>query len=86
MFVEFAGTFGFSGDGSPATSAQLSFPFGVAEGYVTLLGRSTTDQRPTAITMASDDSIATPFGAIDTSAQGATVSVTSGRMAEETPD
>ena len=43
------------------------------EGHVVLLGRSTTDQTPTAIAMA-NDSIAKPFGAIDTPGQGATVS------------
>jgi hypothetical protein len=45
------------------------------EGNQTVLGRSIADQAPTGITVA-NDTIAKPFGAIDTPGQGATVSGT----------
>jgi beta-lactamase superfamily II metal-dependent hydrolase len=45
------------------------------EGNQTLLGRTTTDHTPTTVTVA-NDTIAKPFGAIDTPGQGATVSGT----------
>jgi hypothetical protein len=45
------------------------------EGHVTLLGRSTQDSTPTTISVA-NDTIAKPFGAIDTPGQGDTVSGT----------
>jgi hypothetical protein len=44
-----------------------------SEGNRTLLGRTQVDQTPTSITLA-NDSIAKPFGAIDTPGQGQTVS------------
>ncbi len=44
-----------------------------ADGHQTLLGRSSPDHTPTTITLA-NDSIAKPFGTLDTPAQGATVS------------
>jgi hypothetical protein len=43
------------------------------EGHLTLLGRSYLDHVPTSVTLA-NDSIAKPFGAIDTPSQGQTVS------------
>jgi Fibronectin type III domain len=43
-----------------------------AAGQLTLLGRTTADHTPTAITMA-NDSIASPFGAIDTPYEGQTI-------------
>jgi hypothetical protein len=46
-----------------------------AEGHETLLGRSQVDRTPTSITLA-NDTIAKPFGAIDTPGQGQTVSGT----------
>jgi hypothetical protein len=44
-----------------------------AEGHATLLGRDRLDHTPTTITLA-NDTIAKPFGAIDTPGQGETVS------------
>jgi hypothetical protein len=46
-----------------------------AEGQLTLLGRSRLDHVPTTVTLA-NDTIARPFGAIDTPGQGQTVSGT----------
>lgn len=45
------------------------------EGNVTLLGRSQTDHTPTSVTL-DNDSLAKPFGTLDTPGQGATVSGT----------
>lgn len=44
-----------------------------AEGHLTLLGRTQTDQTPTTITL-DNDNITTPFGTIDTPSQGGTTS------------
>ena len=62
---------GFGGQGP-----LLLYAFATdAEGNVTSFGRTAADHTPTAITMA-NDTIAKPFGAIDTPGQGQTVSGT----------
>ena len=58
--------------GGQGTLTLYAFAFD-AEGKTTLLGRSRVDSVPTTITVA-NDSIAKPFGALDTPAQGETVS------------
>jgi hypothetical protein len=60
-----------------SAGGQGTFTFYVyatdVEGHITRLGRSVNDTTPTTATMA-NDSIAKPFGAIDTPTQGGTVS------------
>jgi hypothetical protein len=59
----------FGGQGNLTLYAYAFDP----EGHITLLGRSSLDHTPTAVTLA-NDTIAKPFGAIDTPGQGQTVS------------
>ena len=77
MLPHVPNSLGFGGQG-PLTlyafaSDSVTANFG--DGNVTLLGRTPADHTPTAITMA-NDTIAKPFGAIDTPGQGQTVSGT----------
>jgi hypothetical protein len=64
---------GFGGQG-PLTLYAFATDF---EGNVTLLGRSSLDHVPTAVNLA-NDTIAKPFGAIDTPGQGQVVGISSG--------
>ena len=62
---------GFGGEG-PITLYAVATDI---EGNKTLLGRTSTDHTPTSVTM-DNDTIAKPFGSIDTPGQGGTVSNT----------
>lgn len=71
MLPHVTGSLAYGGQGALTLYAYATD----LEGNATLLGRSQTDHTATSITMA-NDSIAKPFGAIDTPTQGETVSGT----------